>query len=52
MARSPAPTHDERLDDASTVLVGRRHDGALDDGRVLDEDALDLEGPDAVARQK
>src|SRR5215210_6615258 len=37
-----------RLDDASPVLVGHGHDGALDDRGMLDEDALDLKGSDAV----
>src|SRR5215207_11635053 len=39
---------DVRFDDAAPVLVGCRHNGALDDRRVLDEDALDLEGPYTV----
>src|SRR5215216_3298089 len=40
---------DVSLDHAPAVLVRRGHHRALDDCLVLDEDALDLEGPDAVA---
>src|SRR5215204_4250176 len=38
-----------RLDDASPVLIGHGHDGALDDRGMFDEDTLDFEGPDTVA---
>src|SRR5215210_3048439 len=41
--------NDVRFDHAPAVLVRRGHYRALDDRLVLDEDALDLEGPDAVA---
>src|SRR3712207_9081489 len=42
--------HDDiGLDDAAAVLIRGRNHRALDDGRVLYEDAFDLEGTDAVA---
>src|SRR4028119_1465596 len=41
--------HDEGLDDAAPVRVRRGNDGALDDGRVLDQDALYLERADTIA---
>src|SRR5439155_15145086 len=40
---------DEGLDDLAADRVGARHHGRLEDGGVLEERALDLEGPDAIA---
>src|SRR3712207_5525630 len=40
------------LDDAAAVLVRGRDDRALDDGRVLYKDALDLEGADARSEER
>src|SRR5262249_61144579 len=41
---------DERLHDLPPDRVGARHHGRFEDGRVLEESALDLEGPDPVPR--
>src|SRR5712691_9605806 len=40
---------DEGLHDLAAYRVGARHHGRLEDGGVLEERALDLEGPDAIA---
>jgi hypothetical protein len=42
------PQDDERLDDLAAIGIRLAHDGALGDRRVLEESALDLEGPDAI----
>src|SRR5215471_7576848 len=46
---SPAQDY-EGLDDLSPESVGRAHHRGLGDGGVVEDRALDLKGPDAVAR--
>src|SRR5262249_40751326 len=52
LARRPiARQHDERLDDLAADRIRAGHDGRLDDGRMLEQRALYLEWPDAIARR-
>src|SRR5262249_29999741 len=52
LARRPiARQHDERLDDLAADRIRAGHDGRLDDGRMLEQRALHLEWPDAIARR-
>src|SRR5207249_2543407 len=48
--RVPGTQGDERLHDLAPDWVGARHHGRLEDSGVLEERALDLEGPDTIAR--
>ena len=46
---APLAQHDERLDDLGAFRVGLADHGDLGDGRVLDDDAFDIKGADAIA---